>query len=265
MKKETLAARTKCVFSAVLMVMCASHLAGCESSLNKEGGIGLAGRHVTEQDAGTAAEESAAKSGSGAAPATDSFDPVTKPGNIAYKIGPLDVLEVSVFKVPELSKTVQVGGAGTINLPLTGEIPATGKTAQEIEHDLTARLGGKFLQNPQVTVYVKEYNSQRVTIEGAVKKPGVYPIRGKTSLLQFIAMAESVDRDSASGSVLVFRSTDGKRYAAKFDINDIRAGRAEDPAIEPGNVIIVDTSSSKLVFNGFTKMLPLTGAFIPFL
>ena len=99
-------------------------------------------------------------------------------------------MDVSVFKVPELSKSVQVADTGTINLPLVGEVPAAGKTAQEVEQDLTKKLGAKYLQNPQVTVFVKEYNSQRVTIEGAVKKPGVYPVRGKTSLLQFIAMAE---------------------------------------------------------------------------
>jgi polysaccharide export outer membrane protein len=97
---------------------------------------------------------------------------VTDPSSSAYKIGPLDVLDISVFKVAELSKSVQVADGGTINLPLVGEVPAAGKTAQEVETDLTAKLGAKYLQSPQVTVFVKEYNSQRVTVDGAVKKPG---------------------------------------------------------------------------------------------
>lgn len=181
----------------------------------------------------------------------------------AYKVGPLDVLEISVFKVPELSKSVQVADTGTINLPLAGEIQAADRTAQDIERDLTTRLSGRYLRNPQVTVYVREYNSQRATIEGAVRKPGVYPIKGRTSLLQFIAMAESLDRDTASNDVVIFRIINGKRHAAKYDIAEIRGGRSQDPEIEQGDVIVVDTSSSKILFSGFVKMLPLTAAFVP--
>ncbi len=187
------------------------------------------------------------------------------PGSTAYQIGPLDVLDISVFKVPDLSKSVQVADSGTINLPLVGEIPAAGKTAQEIERDLSGKLGAKYLRNPQVTVYVKEYNSQRVTVEGAVKKPGVYPIKGKTSLMQILAMAESPERETASSIVVVFRTAGGKRSAARFDIDDIRSGKAEDPTVQQGDVIIVDTSTSKLVFNSFVKVLPTAAAFIPLL
>ncbi|HVX35738.1 MAG TPA: polysaccharide biosynthesis/export family protein, partial [Hyphomicrobium sp.] len=117
---------------------------------------------------------------------------VSDPDSTAYKIGPFDVLDITVFRVPELSKTVQVAAMGTINLPLVGEVPAAGQTAQSVERDLTKRLGAKFLQSPQVNVNIREYNSQRVTIDGAVKKPGVYPIRGGTTLLQLIATAEGL-------------------------------------------------------------------------
>jgi polysaccharide export outer membrane protein len=196
----------------------------------------------------------------GAIQAADQFTSAAKPGDTAYKIGPLDVLEVSVFQVPELSKTVQVADTGTVNLPLVGEIPASGHTAQQVERDLTARLGAKYLQKPQVTVYVKEYNSQRVTVEGAVKKPGVYPIRAKTSLLQSIAMAEGLDV-VADSTVVVFRQSDGRRAAAKFDIGHIRAGRVEDPAIQSGDVIVVSSSMMKETFNALIKLLPATSAF----
>ena len=110
-----------------------------------------------------------------------------------YRIGPFDVLDISVFQVPELTKSVQVADSGTINLPLVGEVHVAGRTPQQLEHDLTARLGAEYLQNPQVTVVVKEYNSQNVTISGAVKKPGVYPIRGRTTLLQMVALAGDLD------------------------------------------------------------------------
>ena len=108
----------------------------------------------------------------------------------------MDVLDISVFQVPELTKSVQVADTGTINLPLVGEIAVVGKTAQQVERDLTARLGAKYLQNPQVTVYVKEYNSQQVTISGEIKKPGVFPLKGNTSLLQLIALAGGFEDDS---------------------------------------------------------------------
>src|SRR5687768_12757963 len=116
----------------------------------------------------------------------------------SYAIGPLDVLEITVFKVPDLSKTVEVSDTGSINLPLVGEVPAAGRTAQQLERDLTVRLGGKYLQNPQVTVYVKDHKSQRVTIQGAVKAPGMFPLSGRTTLLQGIALAGGRDKVSDS-------------------------------------------------------------------
>jgi polysaccharide export outer membrane protein len=115
-----------------------------------------------------------------------------------------------------------------------------------------------------VTVYVREYNSQRATVEGAVKKPGVYPIKGKTSLLQFIAMAEGLDQSSDSTAV-VFRQANGKRTAGKFNIDAIRAGRANDPAIQQGDVIVVGASAIKAAFNNVLKILPVAGAFVPLL
>jgi polysaccharide export outer membrane protein len=189
----------------------------------------------------------------------------TTPGNAAYKIGTQDVLDISVFKVPELSRTLQVADAGSVNLPLLGEVTAAGKTTQELERDLTSRLGAKYLESPKVTVVVKEYNSQRVTIEGAVPKPGVYPLRGTTTLLQFIAMAGGIDANVGSSEVAVFRYVDGKRHVGGFDIDQIRAGQAEDPAIRSGDVIVVSTSGVKTAFNNILKALPITGLFAPML
>ncbi len=182
------------------------------------------------------------------------------PGSSAYKIGPLDVLDISVFNVPELSKSVQVADSGTVNLPLVGDVPATGRTAQDVERDLTKQLGAKYLQSPQVTVFVKEYNSQRVTIEGAVKKPGVYPIKGKGSLLQYVATAEG-PTEMADSDVLVFRDAGGKRTAAKFNLDDIRSGKADDPPIQQGDLIVLNTSGLKTVYQSVMKTLPAFGNF----
>lgn len=253
-----------------LVLAAAAGLSGCGASLSNDptsasiGGqtppavLGAStGMTGTAQAAGdTAIGESSDKSTFTAnASAVENFTAVSTPGNTAYKIGPQDVLDISVFKVPELSKSVQVADSGTINLPLVGEVPAAGKTAQEVERELTKKLGAKYLQSPQVTVFVKEYNSQRVTIEGAVKKPGVYPVRGKTSLLQFIALAEGLD-PAAQDEIVVFRQADGKRIAGKFDIEEIRAGRLADPLIREGDVIVVGSSGMKAAWQNFLKAVP---------
>jgi polysaccharide biosynthesis/export protein len=198
--------------------------------------------------------------GSSASKIADTLTASATPGSTAYKVGALDVLDISVFKAPELSKSVQVADSGTVNLPLIEDIQAAGRTAQEIERDVAAKLGAKYLQKPQVTVFVKEYNSQRVTIEGAVKKPGVFPVRGGNTLLQYLAMAEGLDPNSDS-TVLVFRTTDGKRSAAKFDINEVRSGATPDPALVSGDVVVAPSSAMKEAFNNFIKVLPLASVF----
>ena len=191
-----------------------------------------------------------------AAPAQSSA--TSGPG--VYRIGPTDVLDISVFKVPELSQTVQVAETGTINLPLVGEIPAAGKTAQQLERYLTAKLGAKYLQNPQVTVLVKQNNSQRLTIQGAVEKPGVYPIQGKTSLLELVAIAGGF-KSSSDSTVLILRNSDGKRIAAKFDVAVIQTGQVENPSLQSGDVVIAGTSAIRAGFNKVLKALPIAGLF----
>lgn len=237
----------------VLLVCCTASLTGCGASLNSE---------FVALDA-PKAQQASGLTGGGAKPVARAADKLTsaaKPGNSGYKIGPLDVVELSVFKVPELARTAQVAETGTVNLPLVGEIQAAGRTAQELERDLTTKLGAKYLQSPQVTIFIREYNSQRVTVEGAVRKPGVYPIRGKTSLLQVIASAEGLDSVSDT-TVVVFRQIDGKRSAAKFDIGAIRSGQANDPPIQSGDVIVAPTSAMKETFNTILKALPLATVF----
>jgi polysaccharide export outer membrane protein len=94
-------------------------------------------------------------------------------GSTDYRVGPLDVLDVEVFGVPDLTKSVRISVGGEFTMPLVGTVPAAGKTVGEIEKELATRLKDGFLENPQVTVFVKEYMSQRVTVEGAVREPGI--------------------------------------------------------------------------------------------
>lgn len=182
-------------------------------------------------------------------------------GGDGYRIGPQDVLEISIYQAPDLTKSVQVAESGTINLPLVGDVRAGGVTARELEQDLKKKYGVRYLQNPQVTVFVREYNSQRVTVEGAVNSPGVYPYRGKMSLVQLIATSGGLKEVADGSEVMVFRTATGKREAARFDVDEIKAGRAPDPAIMQGDVVIVGTSAAKKLYNDLLKALPMVGMF----
>jgi polysaccharide export outer membrane protein len=233
------------LLALLLVVMAALLLEGCVASSNS-----TANSFASDQ----------ANSG-GTAPASVQAAAFSSGGTSgSYRIGPFDVLDITVFQVPELTKSVQVGDNGIINLPLVGEVNVGGKTPNEVERDLTAKLGADYLQNPQVSVYVKEYNSQSVTISGAVNKPGLYPIKGKTSLMQAIALAGDLKPDSDS-SILVLRQNDGKRMAGRFDLGNIQNGRAEDPTLQAGDQIVAGSSAIKKGFNAILRALPLIGTF----
>jgi polysaccharide export outer membrane protein len=251
-----MASRGILAFWAVFAVL----VGGCANSSNEVARTALTGSEASFGEVTATAKPARAERPAETARTPTEFAAAATPGSHVYKIGPQDVLEISVFKVPELSKSVQVSESGTINLALVGDIEAAGRTAQDIERDLVKRLSVKYLQKPQVTVFVKEYNSQRITVEGAVKKPGVFPYRGRATLLQAVAMAEGLD-PVADNSVVVFRTIDGKRSAAKFDISEIRSGAAQDPQIESGDVVVVATSSMKEAFGAILKILPAAGVF----
>jgi polysaccharide export outer membrane protein len=182
-----------------------------------------------------------------------------------YKISPLDVLDITVFQVPDLTKTVEVSSSGQITLPLIGEVKAAGKSAKTLETEIAKELGAKYLQSPQVSVYVKEATSQRVTVEGAVTKPGIYPMVGPTTLLRTIAMAGGLDRVADPRGIVVFRDVDGARQAAKFNLPAIRSGKAKDPVLVGGDVIVVDESGTKTALRTIRESLSMFGMFSPFL
>lgn len=182
-------------------------------------------------------------------------------GASEYRVGAQDLLEISVFQVADLNRIVRVNTNGQISLPLIGAVQAGGKTVQELEAAIAALLTESFLQNPQVSVFVKEYTSQRVTLEGAIKSPGVYPITGKTSLLQAIAMGGGLSDLANLQGVVVFRTVDGQRMAAVFDIKEIRAGNATDPQIYGDDIVVIDQSGAKTGLRRILEALPVFNMF----
>jgi polysaccharide export outer membrane protein len=204
------------------------------------------------------------QSGAGrAAPATGAHASGTIPRTDVYRIGPLDVLDISVFGVPELSGTVEVSDNGNIQLPIVGETPAAGKTAEELQQDLISRLGAEYLQNPQVRVTVKEFKSRNVTVSGQIASPGIYPLKGETTLLQVVAMAGGF-KEASDSTVLVLRKKGGKRLAARFDVSAIERGQTADPLVQGGDTIVAGESTIKKAYQGFLKALPIAGAFMMF-
>lgn len=165
-----------------------------------------------------------------------------------YRIGPEDLIEIQVFGVDQLTRTVRVNARGLVSLPLIGNLELGGLTASQAESLIVARLAESFLQDPQVSLFIKEYTSQRVTVEGAVNKPGVYPLRGPTTLLQSLAVAGGQANLSDMTEVMLFRAdAAGKRETLVYDVDRIRSGQVEDPTVVNDDLIVVKRSKARTI------------------
>lgn len=114
-----------------------------------------------------------------------------------YIIGPEDVLGIDVFNVPELSRTVRVANDGTISLTLLGRVEAAGLTTDGLEAKLESKLGETYLENPQVSVYLREFHAQPVSIVGAVENPGLYQLTGPRRLIEMLSTAGGLAKRSS--------------------------------------------------------------------
>jgi polysaccharide export outer membrane protein len=121
-----------------------------------------------------------------------------------YKIGPEDLIEITVFEDEKLNKTVRVSSQGNISLPLLGILRVKDLTANELEKEIRDLLAEKYLQNPNVSVFIKEYRSQRISVMGAVDKPGVYEVSGQKTILDMLAMAGGLRGGTDSAGQLLF-------------------------------------------------------------
>lgn len=182
-----------------------------------------------------------------------------------YRIGPLDSVSVQVFQEPELSTQVpiQVDSSGDISLPLVGLVTAAGKTGSELSGEIAARLGERYLVDPRVTVAVVSSVSQKVTVQGEVTEPGVYDIKGPTTLLEALSLAKGETRVAALNEVVVFRTVGGRRFGGVFDVQTIRSGVAADPKIVGNDLIVVGTSRTKSAWRDMLGAAPILNVFRP--
>lgn len=173
-----------------------------------------------------------------AQPAADSS---AKAHDDSFVIGNDDVLAISVWKEPDLTKSVPVRSDGKISLPLVGEIQATGKTPLQLEGDISEKLKN-FITVPVVTVVVQEVNSRKFNILGEVTKPGSYPLTRDTTIMDAIAQAGGFRDFAKKAGVYVLRKTsDGQENRLKFNYKDFIKGKdiAQNVKLQPNDTVIV--------------------------
>lgn len=178
-----------------------------------------------------------------------------------YKIQTGDVIEVTLYQLPDLSRVAEVDSAGNINLALIGTVPASRRTLRQLEEEVAGRYRARYLQNPQVSVSMKDSVGLRVTVDGAVRRPGIIMSRGNLTLLRVLAESGGFTDLADQSAVIVMRNTAQGRTVARFDANAIRVGTLPDPPIRGGDTIVVDDSTAKTAWKQFREVLPVANVF----
>ena len=158
-----------------------------------------------------------------------------------YIIGPQDLLEIRVFELPELNQTVRVSEDGSITLPLLGNVQVGGLTKDGVEEKLKTLLEARWLKNAQVSVFIKEYQSRRVAVIGAVEKPGMYELIGRLTLLQVISQAGGFKENAANEIYVLREGKDGATTSIAIDLEDLllNGNQKLNIPLMPGDVINV--------------------------
>jgi polysaccharide biosynthesis/export protein len=160
------------------------------------------------------------------------------PNSDKYIIGPEDVLYIQVWKEEALSQTVMVRTDGKISLPLIDDVQAAGLTPLKLKEVLAEKFKA-YVDNPLVTVIVREAKSFKVFISGQVAKPGVFSLVGEATFLQMIAMAGGFTEWANQRKVLLIRRENGREVRMTINYKKIVDGEAENILVKPGDTIIV--------------------------
>src|SRR5262245_781835 len=172
-----------------------------------------------------------------------------------YRISSQDILQIAVFQIKDLESAVQVGEDGNIALPLVGKIQVKGKTTYEAEQIIAGKLREKYLQSPQVTVSIKQYG-KRITISGEVKAPIVLPDDGGTTLSQAVARAGGLSELGDAERIHIARSRDQLVQDEIYNLSDIQAGKARDPILRGGDIVVAEQSGTRVALKTVKDLLP---------
>lgn len=177
-------------------------------------------------------------------------------------LGPLDLIHVTVFRVPDLSGDYRVGADGELDMPLVGKINVRDQTPDQVATRLEQRYGERYLNSPDIKIRVVDSGQRNITVEGGVNNPGVFQLNGSTTLLTAIALAKGVNaQDANPRRVAIFRKVGGQSTAAAFDLIDIRRGKMENPVVYPGDTIVVESNSLRSLFRDLLQVLPTLAVF----
>jgi len=167
-----------------------------------------------------------------------------------YTIGRQDLLEISVFDVDELDQTVRVADDGSITMPLLGRLEVAGLTKAELEASIARLLADRYVRDPQVTVFVKEFTSRRVAVSGAVKKPGTYEMLGTKTLLEMISLAGGLDYEMGKKIIIFRRQDDGGTKRISIDLDRLVYGAepALNVRVAPSDIIYVPAVEKVRIF-----------------
>ncbi|WP_052507952.1 polysaccharide biosynthesis/export family protein [Sphingomonas hengshuiensis] len=172
-------------------------------------------------------------------------------------LGPLDVVNVRVFRVPDLSGDYQVDAKGIVAMPLLGPVSVRDMRPDAFASELQRLYAARYLNDPDISVRVVSTNAMNVTIEGGVTQSGVYPLPGRTTLLGAIALAKGLNEDAANPRrSAIFRKQEGKTVAAAFDLIAIQRGEMADPLVYPGDTVIVESNDLRKVYRDLVQSLP---------
>jgi polysaccharide export outer membrane protein len=167
-----------------------------------------------------------------------------------YIIGPEDVLDITIWKNADLSKTVQVRPDGRISLPLIGDVVAVSRTSSQLTEEISSRLKA-YMENPTVSIVVKEVNSYAIFVLGEVVKPGRYPLKSKTTLLQAVTLASGFTPVASRNKIVIFRfARDGEpltKIKASYDDIVLRDGTNQNIELKPGDTIVVPSESMVVI------------------
>lgn len=170
------------------------------------------------------------------------------------KIGPGDLLEITVFDVPEMTQQVRVGADGKVELELIGNIALRGLTAQEAADKIARELRDqKFLLHPQVNVMVKEFASQGVSVMGEVQHPGVYQVLGPRSVIDVISMAGGLTNVADTRVTLKRRGELEDKITVKLKTDDPDAALSNNVQVYPGDLVLVPRAGIVYVMGDVNK------------
>ena len=191
--------------------------------------------------------------------------PETPPAPVLRQLQAGDAITVQVYREPDLGVDKAVlDELGNVQMPLIGQVEAGGRTPTELARQIEQRLGQRYLRNPKVTVAVISALPRSVTVEGQVGAPGVFALGRNDTLLSSLARAGSPTQLGKLDEVMVFRTVNGQRMGAVFDVGKIRVGAAPDPQIVDGDVVVVGYSSLRGAFRDFLSVTPLLTLFTVF-